>query len=260
MSSYNLKFNKDDSAIRHLIIGLLADINKKIYYYEQISEDERKKVDIPFFYSMSGDEPFLYDYFLLDELADPDGKHAMSNYNSIPRGVLHFNALNISSGELVNKYNQGYYTKLENDQLKSYVAQFQAIPIIMTFDVEMTFDSRLHIFKAVEQAIRLLYKNNLFQVDVGHLEDGTYRVPCNYRMPEDYEQEYPIEFSFDDNKEYKAKFQIEMESFIVSFEKATERFAGNRMFAIDSNIIIGLDKRHKSSIVPKISMSGYYGK
>ena len=33
MASYNLKFNSDDSIIRHLVIGLLADLNNKLYFY-----------------------------------------------------------------------------------------------------------------------------------------------------------------------------------------------------------------------------------
>ena len=51
MATYNLKFNKDDSVIRHLIVGLLADLNKKVSFYRQLDNDTRAEVDVPFYYS-----------------------------------------------------------------------------------------------------------------------------------------------------------------------------------------------------------------
>ena len=33
MATYNLKYNKDDSVIRHIIIGLLADLNSKLSFF-----------------------------------------------------------------------------------------------------------------------------------------------------------------------------------------------------------------------------------
>ena len=41
MATYNLKFNKDDSVIRHLIVGLLADLNEKM----AASSDFSSKLD-----------------------------------------------------------------------------------------------------------------------------------------------------------------------------------------------------------------------
>ena len=41
MASYNLKFNKDDSVVRHIVVGLLADLNSKLSFWRQINQDER---------------------------------------------------------------------------------------------------------------------------------------------------------------------------------------------------------------------------
>ena len=72
MATYNLKFNKDDSVIRHIIVGLLADLNNKVFYYIQRTEDNRELVKIPFHYAVTGGEAFLYDNFLQDILLDPE--------------------------------------------------------------------------------------------------------------------------------------------------------------------------------------------
>ena len=55
MATYNLRFNKDDSVVRHLIVGLLADLNKKVTFWRQLDNETRSLVDVPFYYSITGD-------------------------------------------------------------------------------------------------------------------------------------------------------------------------------------------------------------
>ena len=47
MANYNLKYNKDDSVLRHIIIGLLADLNEKVFFYIQRNNESRIKIEIP---------------------------------------------------------------------------------------------------------------------------------------------------------------------------------------------------------------------
>lgn len=235
MASYNLKFNRDDSVIRHILIGLCANLNKKIYVMNQISQEERKKIDVPFYFSFTGEEDVLYDYFLLDDSVDPERKKAIGNYDVVPRGIVNVNSFNVDSSALLNKFVRGNYQKEVDGQLKSYVSQLQMIPVIMSCDCKIWVDTQLDLFRITEKLIRTLYKNNLYQVDVGHIEDGTYRVPVIYKLPEDYEMDRPIEFSFDDEKRKSVNFSIELNTFIPSFEKDDEQFAGNRMFEFTQN-------------------------
>jgi len=101
MATYNVKFNKDDSAIRHIIIGLLADLNNKVYFYRQLDNDNRVEVDVPFYYAIAGDEDFLKDNFLFltkDGLrCEPEQVRADGNYDRVPRGVVNFEGLSIDS-------------------------------------------------------------------------------------------------------------------------------------------------------------------
>jgi len=241
MPSYNLKFNKDDSVIRHIIIGLLADLNDKVYYMTQLSNDERVKIDIPFYYTLAGDDNFIRDHFLFtseefkNNYGDKVTNKAIGNYDSIPRAVVQLTSLTIDSGALVNKHSRGKYEKLDGSSLKSFSSEFEMIPVNMSFDVEVLLDSQLSIFKTTEALIKKLYKNNDFNVDVGHLEEGTYRIASFYRLPEDFSQERPVEFTFSDKREYKLTFSIELSTFIPSFKFETEMFAGNRMIQIGSD-------------------------
>jgi hypothetical protein len=255
VASYNLKFNKDDSVIRHVLIGLIADLNKKVTYFNTI-EGQDTPVDIPFYLSLSGDEGFMYDYFLFDDSMDPERRKAIGNYEVKPRGIASLESMTIDSGALINKYVRGTYQKLEEDgTMKSYNAQFQMIPVTINVTAKVIVDTHIEVFKVVEKIIKKLYKNNPYQVDVGTLQEGTYRVACNYKMPEDYEMERPITFGFDDKKNRSVNFSLEIKCRIPVFEFSTELYNGNRMFNMENSVQTTTDI-HKPSIGGPDSMFG----
>jgi hypothetical protein len=251
MATYNVKWNKDDSVVRQIIIGLLADLNNKIYFYRQlgnggteiqpdgtvVQQPGRVEVDVPFYYAIAGDEDFLKDNFLFltkDGLrCEPDSVKADGNYDRVPRGVVNFTGMSVDSGKLVNKRIRGAYTKMDdNGSMQGYTAEFEMIPININVDVEIITSSQLDNFKITERIIKRLYKSNQYNVEVGDLNEGSYRLPSYYAMPEDYTTERPMEFSFDSKEGYKVTFSLEINSFIPSFEWDTEMHAGNRMFQI----------------------------
>ena len=260
MANYNLKYNKDDSVLRHVIIGLLADLNDRVYFYIQRSNNSRVKIEIPFYYTISGDDNFLHDNFLFDEIDDPGENIAMGHYDSIPRGVVTLSSVSVDSGSLVNKYVRGNYSKLvttnEQELLKNYTAEFQMIPINLNFDVEIIIDNQLNCFKITEALFKLLYKNNNFNVEVGHLEDGVHRLASYYKFPEDTDLQKPVEYSFGDKKEFKIAFSIECLSFIPSWDMNTERFAGNIITGIKQSTLID-DGAIPESAKPKTMSGGY---
>jgi hypothetical protein len=250
-NNYNIKYNKDDSVIRQIFAGLLADLNEKIYYYQQTAENQRDMINIPFMYAIAGDEAFLQQHFFNDTVRDPEGQFAKTNYEKLPRGIINLVSMNIDSASLLNKYVYGTYNRLVGQEMKTFHSQFQMIPITLGFDVEILVDSQLDTFKVAESLIKRLYKNNTFNIEAGHPDEATFRVACYYKMPEDYTQERPIEFSFDDDKRYKVTFSLEALAFIPSIDFANEMFAGNRMFKIENNI---------STTPTRMDLTGFYEK
>jgi hypothetical protein len=223
MATYNLKFNKDDSVIRHLVVGLLADLNSKLSFWRQVSNDERVVVDVPFFYSVTGDENFLKDAFLFSNVnglsCDPDGQFADGNYDKVPRGIVNLTSFNVDPSKLINKRNLGQYSMMnERGLMEGFVAEFEMIPVVLGVDVEILVSSQLDLFKVTEAIVKKMYKANFYHVDAGHLEDGTYRISSEYMMPDDYTQERPVEYSFDDKENHKVTFSLEVNSFIPSFD------------------------------------------
>tara|TARA_R110000772_G_scaffold65007_3_gene145152 strand:- start:652 stop:1440 length:789 start_codon:yes stop_codon:yes gene_type:complete len=237
MATYNVKYNADDSVVRHIIIGLLADLNNKLYFYRQIDNDNRIEVDIPFYYAIAGDEDFLKDNFLFltrDGLGcEPDVVRADGNYDKVPRGIVNFSSLSVDSAKLVNKRTRGEYTKMNSEgAMEGYTAEFEMIPINIGIDCEIIVSSQIDMFKITEMIIKRLYKSNAYNTEVGHLNEGIYRIASYYAMPDDYTMDRPIEYSFDSKEGYKITFSLEINSFLPSFEYQTEMHIGNRMFEL----------------------------
>lgn len=262
MATYNLKFNKDDSVVRHIVVGLLADLNSKLSFFRQVSNDERVVVDVPFFYAISGDENFLKDSFLFSNVngpgCDPDGEFADGNYDKVPRGIVNLTSFNVDPSKLVNKRNMGQYSMMnENGLMEGFVAEFEMIPVVIGVDVEILVSSQLDLFKATEAIVKKMYKANFYNIDAGHLEEGTYRISSEYMMPDDYTQERPVEYSFDDKQNHKITFSLEINSFIPSFDFEEDSY---RKFCrtFYANAICGDYGDPNGFLEPNISPSVYY--
>lgn len=227
MAIWDLHFNKDDVAIRNILIGFLATMNESIKWFNQVgtSVEEKMEVKIPFYFSTTGTERYLQDNFLNNIDFDPDLLTAEAFYNKIPRAIVQLKGFSIETQALVNRYVRMNYLKEEDDgTLNTYNSEAFMVPIIMNLDVEIYVDSILDQLKCSESIIKTFYKAKSYQVDIAYT-----RIPCLITFPDDQNFESSVEFSFTDKKEFKVVFTIEVKSHIPVFKEGTEFFAGNRM-------------------------------
>jgi len=210
MSAYNQEFNKDNTILRYIIVALLAELKDKVYYYNQIDEDTLKKIPIPFFYSITGDGRFLMDNFLWG--AEEAGK-AIGDYESVPRGIIQLTGISIDSGNQTNKFARGEFVQEWEGILKTFSMETNFLPINMSFDCTVVCSSNLEMLKVTESLMSKIYKNTLFQIDLGMM-----RVAGTFAVPEDYAQNRLFEFQLNDKKEWSVTFPIEVSSFMPVFE------------------------------------------
>lgn len=239
MSLYDLEFNKDDVLIRNIIIGVLASLHNKLNWYNKIDNTTKKQIDMPFFFSTTGDERFLQDMFLQDITYDAAGKIAETAYNQIPRGIIELTGVEIDPARLSNQSVRGTYEKeVENGIMKSYSAEFIPIPLNLAMDITILVDSMLDQFKAVEAIIRNIYKDNTFQIHVGGI-----RIPGTFGVPEGTQLDRTIEFrsGTTDKKEMKVVFSIDVTVEYPIFKTPENGFSGpadTEMF--NGNTMVGM--------------------
>jgi len=210
MSAYNQEFNKDNTILRYIIVALLAELKDKVYYYNQIDEDTLKKIPVPFFYSITGDGRFLMDNFLFD--AEAEGK-AIGDYEVVPRGIIQLTGISIDSGNQTNKFARGEFVQEWEGILKTFSMETNFLPLNMAFDCTVVCSSNLEMLKVTESLMSKIYKNTLFQIDLGMM-----RVAGTFAVPEDYAQNRLFEFQLNDKKEWSVTFPIEVSSFMPVFE------------------------------------------
>lgn len=210
MSAYNAEFNKDLSYLRHIVAALLNELNGKIYYYNVLDEDSKAKIPVPFYYSVTGQERFLLDNFLFDNIEE--GK-AIGDYEKVPRGIIQLESSSVDSSSLINKFVRTQIIRPYKGQLKTFSLMTQAIPVTLSFNVSVVVGNTIELFKVTESLITKLYKNNLFYVDY-----GGFQAQSNFSLPEDLTQNQMFEYGFTERKEYKVTFTLEVKSFFYVFE------------------------------------------
>jgi hypothetical protein len=210
MSAYNQEFNKDNTILRYVIVATLAELRDKVFYYNRIDEDTLQRINVPFYYSVTGNERFLMDNFVYDAIAD--GK-AVGDYEVVPRGVLQLSSLSIDSGSQTNKFIKGEFVKEVCGNLRTFALDTNFLPLNMTFGVTVVCSNNLEMLKVTESILSKLYKTTVYSVDL-----GMFRVQASMAVPQDYSQEKLFEFGLNDKKEFNVTFDIEVQSFVPVFE------------------------------------------
>lgn len=210
MSAYNAEYNKDNTILRYVIVATLAELRNKVFYYNRIDEDTLQKVNVPFYYSITGDERFLADNFIYDAIKE---EKAIGDYEVVPRGVLQLSSLSIDSGSQTNKFVKGEFVKEVGGILRTFALDTNFLPLNMTFGVTVVCSNNLEMLKVTESILSKLYKTTTYSVDL-----GMFRVQASMAVPDDYSQDKLFEFGLNDKKEFNVTFDIEVQSFVPIFE------------------------------------------
>jgi hypothetical protein len=228
MSQFLEKYNIDEVFLRNVIVGMLKTLNDKLTYTQINEQQEVLEVFVPFFYSMSGDESFLQDFYM--DYIDCDGQSpfAEGNYDVIPRGILNLNGVNIETSAITNGFVRATYNVEDlQGQMKALSAYTNFIPLSLSFDVIIRTDTLLDTFKIFQSSIQSFYKVYSFSVEFGGM-----RIPVQVGFPEQYPNDKQIEFSYASTQKWiETKFTVTVETYFPQKNLQTERFRGNLMQA-----------------------------
>lgn len=228
MSGFLEKYNTDEVYLRGLIASLMQSMNDKLRYTQINDQQQILEVYVPFFYSMTGDESFLQDFFIKYTNCSTDHIIAEGNYDIIPRGIVNLQSVQIDTQSLSNKYTRMNYAVEDNQgQMKTFSSFTNSVPLNFTFNVQIKIDTLLDAFKIFQSVITTYYKTYSFS-----FEYEGFRVPAQVGFPESYEMNKQLEFTYQSNPRYiEFSFQLLVESYFPEKDLTTERFRGNLMQA-----------------------------
>jgi hypothetical protein len=230
------KSNTDDVHARSVIVGLVNLLNTRVQFSNVLADTDIDNVTVPFFYSMTGDERFLQDYFLeWNDCVHP--KIADGNYDVIPRGIVTLENNTINTAAMTHRFVRGTYTKEVNGQVQTYNSFLNSIPLKMSFKVSIEADSNLDAFKIQQSIIETFYKTQVYSIKY-----KGFRVPCQAGFPEDYGINKTFEFTYKTENKISIEFTLEIETYLPVVDLTSERLNINRITSLGgpgllSNII-----------------------
>jgi len=228
MSGYLEKFNTDEVFLRGLIVGMLRTLNEKLTYTQVNDQQQVLEVYVPFFYSMSGDESFLQDFFLQYEDCDGNSVFAEGNYDVIPRGIVNLTGVQIDTSALTSGFVRATYNQEDTKgQMRAFSSYMKSIPLTGSFSVVIKVDTLLDAFKLFQSTINTFYKVLHFS-----FEHEGMKIPVQVGFPESYDNDKQQEFTYQSvQKRIQFSFNLQLETYYPQKDLSTERFRGNLMQA-----------------------------
>lgn len=203
------KFNFYDTYFRDLIVCTLNEISQSVTWINRF-DDKDVFVEVPFYYSMSGDERFLLDSFTDDIVSD--NRHSELNTDVIPRGHLTMTSFNINSSEFCNP-NVFLKTIVEDkDQIKSILSKVRALPITVNFDLEILLASELDTFKC-SQALM----NTMYMYKYMYFEYNFMNIDAVIQMPDNQPIEMVREKNLNSDNTIKMKLSFTVETYYPAY-------------------------------------------
>ena len=175
--SIETKFNFDDVFFRDLSIAVKKNCQDKIKWVNKF-QDKPRNVTVPFYYSLAGDDRFLFDTFT-DDIA---GKRLELNTDVIPRAHFMLKSFSVKSDEFCNP-NVWLRMVIEDNttsSLKSILSKIRAIPIVATYDYTILLDNELDALRCNESILSALWMNKYVNFEYNFLKiDAMIMVPDN---------------------------------------------------------------------------------
>ncbi len=196
------KFNFEDVFFRDLTICVLDTLEGQVRWVNRFSSGDIP-VEVPFYYSLTGDERFLLDSFQDDIVSE--NRFIELNTDIIPRGHLTMTGFNIKSDEFANP-NVWLRMVVENEvEIRKILARVRAIPITVNYDLTITLSSELDTFKCAQAIMDTMWIYKFM-----YFEHNFMNIDAVIIMPDTNQIEMSREknLTSDNNIQLKASFEV----------------------------------------------------
>lgn len=210
MADFLLK-NKDNTLLRSIIVALLGELTKRVYYFNHDGDENYKKIYVPIYMQNTGQE-LIYAQDYMNYADDTNRCFTNGDVKEVPRGVLAINGFSVNPGEQTNKYT---HIQFERESRKSgiiytIVAKGVFVPISMDFTFTILCSNHLELLKISEAIIAKIYtRNNIFNINYGSM-----RVEATFTIPESFSSTIPVDYNFDTQKEYKMDLSLNLKTLL----------------------------------------------
>ena len=205
------KFNMDNVFLRDLTTCVLFNLEGQLKWTNKFTSGD-VNVEVPFYYSLAGDERFLLDSFQDDIVGN--SRFIELNTDIIPRGHITLKGLNIDSGELANP-NVWLKTVVENEtEVKRILRKVRAVPITVNYDMEIILSSEIDVFKCSQSLMDALWIYRFM-----YFEHNFMNIDAVMLMPESNTININREKNLTSDNNISLSVSFEVKTFYPAYEK-----------------------------------------
>ena len=218
------RFNFEDVFFRDLTLCVLDTLEGEIKWVNKFSSGDRV-VNVPFYYSMTGDERFLLDSFTDDVVSN--SRYVDLNTDIIPRGHLTLTSYEIRADEFANPNVWLKMVVENNDEIRNMLTKVRAIPITAKYDLVLHLSSEIDTFKC-SQAIM----DTLWLYRYMYFEYNFMNIDAVMQIPDSNNIEINREKSLTSDNTIKLTVSFDVQTYYPAFRKP--KFPDTVPYTIDS--------------------------
>jgi len=205
------RFNMEDVFFRDLTACVLDTLEGQIRWINRFSSGD-VYVEVPFYYSLTGDERYLLDTFADDVVSE--NRFIELNTDIIPRGHITLTSFNINSDEFANP-NVWLRMVVENEvEIRKVLAKVRAVPITVSYDLEILLSSEIDIFKCSQAVMDTLWLYKFM-----YFEHNFMNIDAVILMPDNSSIEIAREKNMSSDNTIKMKVSFEVQTYYPAFRK-----------------------------------------
>ena len=205
------KFNFEDVFFRDLTVCVLDTLEGQIKWTNRFTSGD-VFVQVPIYYSLTGDERFLLDSFSDDIVSE--NRFIELNTDLIPRGHLTMTSFNIMSDEFANP-NVWLRMVVENDfEIRKVLGKVRAVPITVNYDLEITLSSEIDTFKCSQAILDTLWIYKFM-----YFEHNFMNIDAVLTMPDTNSIEMMREKNLTSDNNIKLKCSFTVETYYPAFRR-----------------------------------------
>ena len=213
LSKIGHEYNYDNNYFRMILVALAKTLNRHIRWVYRF-ETGKKCVSLPFYSSMTGEQNFLLDSFV-DDITD---QRVELNTDQKQRGVITLENWNPVSDEFANPNMYIPKTVKINKELKRIVTKVKAIPIQLTYNVEIHLASEGESYICYQKILDMLYNYYFFSMDYYGL-----KIDLVLQKPDDKTFELPRDLPVEGSRDKIIKIPLTVRCYYPSWKVDTDK-------------------------------------
>jgi hypothetical protein len=205
------RFNFEDVFFRDLTVCVLDTLEGEVRWVNKFSSGDRV-VNVPFYYSMTGDERFLLDSFTDDVVSN--SRYVDLNTDIIPRGHLTLTGYEIRGDEFANP-NVWLKMVIENpEEIRKMLTKVRAIPITAKYDLVIHLSSEIDTFKCSQAIMDTLWLYRFM-----YFEHNFMNIDAVMQIPDSNNIEINREKSLTSDNTIKLTVSFDVQTYYPSYRK-----------------------------------------